>query len=352
MKMKVAIVGSDIEFMDRLAKIFQQRYSDKISLLIFSEEDSLYQSLEETHADIVLFDSNIAIESEKIPSGTVAGYLSSMPEVDEISGIPAICKYQKVEAIYNMLLSLYMGSSSDVKLKTNSEGVRVVLFTSVQGGSGTSLAAAAYASKKASEGRKIFYLNLEKFGNVDLYFQGDGRFSFSDVIYSLKSNKGNLMMKLENAVQKDSSGVDFFSSCKNAYDMIEFSDEELRQLVEEILCSGKYEELVIDLSGDLTERMLMLIRSYVDKIVYVTDGSLTGNRKFERFCEAAGVMEQKDGSSILSKTCLIYNRYSSKNSVQLGEAAVPVVGGIHRVEGIDGKKLVVQIAQTADFSKI
>lgn len=352
MKMKAAILGSDIEFMDRLAKILQQRYADKISLLMFSKKESLYQSLEETHADIVLFDSNMEIEHEKIPSGTVAGYLGSIPEVDEINGVPAICKYQKVETIYNMLLSLYRGSSSDVKRKTNGMGMRVVMFTSVQGGGGTSLAAASYASEKAAEGKKIFYLNLEKFGNVDLYFQGDGKLSFSDVIYTLKSNKGNLLMKLENAVQKDSSGVEFFSSCKNAYDMVEFSDGDLRQLIEEILCSGKYEEMVIDLSGDLSERMLMLIRNYVDRIVYVTDGSFTGNGKFERFCEAVGVMEQKENCNILNKMCLIYNRYSSKNSVQLGEAAVPVVGGIHRFEGVDGKKLVIQIAQTADFSKI
>lgn len=351
MKIKVAVLDPNIEFMNRLAKIFQQKYADRINLSIFSNQDALYQSLSENHIDLVLFDQSIKIEDDKIPAGVMAGYFSTMTDVDMIDGVSVICKYQKAEEIYKMMLNLYAEEASDVKLKKGDSDSRIILFTSVQGGSGTSTAAAAYAMSKAS-GKKIFYLNLEKFGDPNLYFKGKGKLSFSDMIYALKSKKGNLSIKLESAVQTDPTGVDFFNTCRNAYDMFEVTDEEIQPLLRGIAQLGRYNEIVVDLSGDMTERMLMLMRDYANKIVYVADGGRSGNDKFERFCETVRVIEQRQNISILDKTCLLYNRFSSKNGVQLETAAVPVIGGIHQFAGLGGRELSGKIAQMDVFSRI
>lgn len=344
MRLKVVIFDSDIEFMNRLADIFQKKYTDKINLSIFSDIDKMYQSLSGNSADVVLLGRPARIDAGRIPAGIAAGYLSAGPDIDKIEGFPAICKYQKAEAIYKLLLNLYAESASEVKLKKKAGNVRVVLFTSAQGGSGTSAAAASYAMHRAKE-KKVFYLNLEKFGDSGLYFIGDGKMSFSDVIYALQSRKGNLMMKMESALQTDSSGVDFFSSCRNVYDMFGLSDEDVQRLLQELSQIAAYEEIVVDLSGDMTERMVMLMRDHADKIVYVSDGSLTGNGKFERFCEAARVMEQREDYELLGKACLLYNRYSSRHSVQLQMTAIPVIGGIHRFEGAMGRELCEKIAR-------
>jgi cellulose biosynthesis protein BcsQ len=342
MKIRVAIVDSDTKFVNRLAKVFQQKYADKVSLSIFINKDTMYKGIDESQAKLVLFEQSVKIEEEKLPDGVTAGYLGTVPDVDEIDGFPAICKYQKIEELYKMMLSLYAEGVSDVKLRKSETEAKSVLFTSVQGGSGTSAVAAAYALRRAAE-IKIFYLNLEKFGDSSVYFRGDGKLSFSDIIYTLKSRKGNLAIKLESAVQTDPSGVDFFNSCRNAYDMSELTDAETATLLQEISHAGKYQEIVVDLSGDLTDRMVMLME-YVDKIVYVSDGSLIGNGKFERFCETIRVMEQRQNINILDKICLLYNRFSSKNGIQLEAAAVPVIGGIHRFGGLDGKELSKEIA--------
>lgn len=342
MKIRVAIVDSDTKFVNRLAKVFQQKYADKISLSVFSNKDTMYQGISESQAKLVLFEQSEGIEENKLPDGVIAGYLGTVPDADEINGFPVIYKYQKVEELYKMMLNLYAESVSDVKLKKSETKTRIVLFTSAQGGSGTSSAAAAYAFRRASEMR-IFYLNLEKFGDSNLYFQGEGKLSFSDIIYSLKSRKGNLAIKLESAVQTDVSGVDFLNSCRNAYDMSELTDTEIETLLKEICHAGKYQEIVVDLSGDLTERMVMLM-DHADKIVYVADGSRTGNGKFERFCETVRVMEQRQDVSILDKVCLLYNRFSSKSGIQLEAAAVLVIGGIHRFGGLDGRELSKEIA--------
>lgn len=348
MRIKAAMLDSNIEFMSRLSKIFQQKYPDKIALSMFTNEETLYQNLNKSHVDVVLFEQGTKINTEKIPDGVTVGYFSDIPEVEELEGFPAVCKYQRVEAIYKSIVGLCAEGSSNITLRKNDGGVKIVLFTSVQGGSGTSTAAAAYALRKAEEKRKVFYLNLEKFGNSGIYFSGEGKMSFSDVIFAVKSRKGNLRMKIESVTETDPSGVDFFHSCRNAYDMFEVTDEEVGILLTGISQTAKYEELVIDISGELTERMVMLMKEYADKIIYVADGSDTeiSNGKFERFCEAARVLEQRQGCDILSKTRLLYNRYSAKFSVPVETSAVLVLGGLNRFQGAGGKELVREISRT------
>lgn len=346
MKLKVAVVDQDINYMNRLQKNFQMKYTDNISMYIFSDVEKFYKSLKEMYVDVILIESSIGIDINKIPENITVGYMCDMLDVEEIDGIPAICKFQKIDTIYKLILGLYAENSSNIKMKKSGSQVKVILFTSVQGGCGTSSAAVAYAMKRASEQKKVFYLNLEKFGRTDWYFSGDGAMSFSDVIYSLKSRKSNLLIKLESATRTDQTGVEFFSTCKNAYDMLELKDAEIKDLIQGISQVKDYDELVIDLSGDLTERMQMIMEEYADAIVYVSDGSETGNGKFERFCEVIRLIEQRNEISILGKMTLLYNRYSSKSSTQLDKTPISVMGGIHRFEGVTGRALAEQIVQT------
>ena len=77
----------------------------------------------------------------------------------------------------------------------------VVIFTSPCGGVGTSTVAAACAIAHANMGKRVFYLNLEQCGTTDVFFQAEGNATMSDVIYSLKSRKANLLLKLESCIK-------------------------------------------------------------------------------------------------------------------------------------------------------
>lgn len=352
MKLKVAILDQDKDFMNRLSRAFQKRYEDKIRLMLFSDEKSLLETIKNTRADLLLIDYSTVSDMGKFPSDIVKGWLCDLPEVNEIDGVPAVCKYQNVENIYKSLVGIYAENSGNIVLKKNDSDVKIILFTSSQGGGGTSSAAAAYAFYSAKKGKKVFYLNLEKFGNADYYFSAEGTLSFSDVIYTLKSKNGNLALKLESVIQTDSSGVDFFHTCKNAFDMFELKDQEIENLISVISQVKKYDEIILDYSGDLTDRMVMLMQNCADRIIYISDGSMTGNGKFEKFCEAVHVLEQRNNWNILEKMTLLYNRFSSKTGKQMERTAVPVVGGIHRVEGVTGRELIQVIANDEMMSRI
>ena len=352
MKIKVAVLDQDKDFMSRLSRAFQKKYEDKISLMLFSDETSLTESLKNTRADFLLIDHSMTADIKKLAPGTVKGWFCDSPDVNEIDGIPAVCKYQNVENIYKSIFGIYAENSGNIVLKQNDSDTKIILFTSAQGGGGVSSAAAAYALYCAKNGRKAAYLNLEKFGNADHYFSAEGTLSFSDVIYTLKSKNGNLALKLESVIQTDSSGVDFFHACKNAFDMFELRDQEIENLISVISQVKKYDEIILDYSGDLTDRMIMLMQNCADKIVYISDGSRTGNGKFERFCEAVRVLEQRNDWNMLGKMVLLYNRFSSKTGRQMERTAVPVVGGINRFEGISGRELIQEIAKDEMISRI
>lgn len=352
MKLKVAIVSEDAHYLNRLLKNFQLKYADNVNMYIFSDKDAFYKSLKEVYVDVVLIENSLLENADSIPKGTAVGYLCDRPDVDEIDGAPAICKFQKASDMYKLMLGLYAEKSSNIKMKKRGSVVQVTMFMSAQGGSGTSTAAAAYALRHAANGKKMFYLNLEKFGQTDWYFSGDGVLSLSDVIYSLKSKKSNLIIKLESSIRTDKSGVDYFAPCKNAYDMQELKDEEIGTLIQGLSQVKAYDEIVIDLSGDLTERMQMLMREYADTIIYVCDGSMVGNGKFQNFCQVVRIMEQRQGENLLGKITLLYNRFSSKGSKQMQQMPVTVAGGIHRFEGISGRELAEQVAQTEAMLKL
>ena len=339
MKIKVAVFDKNTEYMKRLAKVFQKKYGERITLSLFSNEELLYEGLKETPAELLLIDQDIKLDETMIPQGLTIGYLSKNPAVEEINGIPTIGKYQKAEEIYNQMISLYAEKAGRVSLKKTDLKSRVLLFTSAQGGSGVSTTAVAYALRRAEEKKKVLLLNLEKFGSSDMYFFGEGNLSFSDIIYSLKSKNSNLLLKLESSIQMDPSGIDFFKDCKNAYDMFELEDSEIEELVCGIAQVKKYDEIVIDYAEDATGRLLRIIQDFTDKVIYVSDGTPSGNRKFERFCEVARVLESRTDRKILNKMNLLYNRYSSKNSEQIERTAVPVAGGIQRIEGLSGRAL-------------
>lgn len=352
MRLKVAILDRDKDFLNRLSQAFQKRYEDKISLYLFSDDMSLIMTLQNTKVDILLVDHSTLSDVEKLPDDIVTGWLSDLSEVNEIDGIPAICKYQNIENIYKSIIAVYAEKSGNIVLKHNDSETSIILFTSPQGGAGTSSVAAAYALHSAARKKKVFYLNLEKFGNPDLYFSADGTMSFSDVIYTLKSKNGNLALKLESIIQTDSSGVDFFHTCKNAFDMFELKDHEIEKLISAITQVKKYDEIILDYSEELNERMMLLMQNCADKIVCISDGSKTGNGKFERFCEAVRVLEERNEWKILGKMILLYNRFSSKTGKQMERAAIPVAGGIHRFEGVTEKELIHQIENDEMISRI
>ena len=355
MKIKTVILDGDRNYIDRILQYFQVHYADKMELSVFSDPASLYGELQEQKPDILLADSRMPVDRTKLQDSHVPVFarLCESPDIEEIEGDPAICKYQKADTLFKQILGLYADQSGQMKFREGSSAEQVFLFCSAQGGSGTTAAAAAYALYLAGkEGKQVCYLDLQPFGDSEQYFSGDGSASLSDVIYALKSRKSNLAMKLESAMKTDRSGVDYFAPCRTACDFMELKDDEIRRLLQAISQMKEYDALVLDISGDLDDRKLRLMQEHADRIIAVNDGSETGNSKFRKFYEVLRIQEERTGKDFLSGMGILYNRFSSRTGRQLEQSPVTILGGIHRYEGISGRDLIEAMQENPALGQI
>ena len=352
MKIFIALFDKDEIYASRLLKGLQMGYAKQTSVKCFSDEKLFISELETQYFDIAIMDQACMHLKSYVPDRTITALLVKDNSIEEVGGIPTIGRFQGVDNIFKKIVSVYAENSSGVKVKGYDKDSKRMLFTSAQGGTGTSTLAAAYAIYLANKGEKVFYLNLETFGTASSFFEGSGAGSFSDVIYALKRTTVNFPIKLQSIIKKDSCGVEFVDGCRNAFDMLELQDSEISKLMEGISTVNNYDVIIIDYSGALTSRQQKLLKEYSDSVIYVNDGSQIGNIKFNKFCEALHVIEKKQNCSILKKVGLVYNRFSSQTSTQLVQLPVALLGGIHRIEGLSGRDLANELSRHEMMSNI
>jgi MinD-like ATPase involved in chromosome partitioning or flagellar assembly len=195
------------------------------------------------------------------------------------------------------------------------------------------------------------YLNLEKFGSSDAFFEAEGQFDMSDIIYALKSRKTNLSMKIESCVKQDKSGVYFFSKSKVALDMFEINDEDVTRLINELKLTGSYDYIIVDVDFSMNQETMKLYKEG-SAVVWVGDGSELSNTKIQRAYEAIKIKEQNAEVPLFNRVCLIYNKFSSKTGKSVGDIGIRDIGGAQMFTHATTKQIIEQLSSNDMFNKI
>lgn len=352
MKIRLAVLEPDKSYLSRVASVFNAKYADKLEIYSFTEEKTALAALEKDHIDVFLANEAFAIDKETLPERCGFAYLVEMPGIESLRGENALCKFQKAELIYKKVLGIFSDQASAITGMMHSDsGTKMTAFFSAAGGCGCTTAAAAYAAHLAGTGKKVLYLNLETFGNPDMLFQGEGQGSFGDIIYAVKSRKGNLYLKIESSVKRDPSGVYFFSGTSTALDMNELKEEEKRRILTELKTSCDYECVVLDLDFSLNEEFLSILDECA-QLVLVSDGSRTANEKTSRMLFALNILEQQSGKKWMMRMGVLYNRFSSATSEKLKGCDIREIGGIRRYEGYGPRQLVRELSALPVFDRL
>lgn len=352
MRIRLAILEQDAVYLNRLESAFNVKYADKLEIYSFTDRDIALQSLREKKIDVFLANETFDIEETELPSNCGFAYLVETADIETIKNTVAVCKFQKAELIYRQVLGLFSEKAAAVTgVHMDGEGGRVLAFVSAAGGTGSSVAAAACAMNFAQKGKKALYLNLEKFGSADVFFQAEGSATLGDVIYAIKSKKGNLSMKLESTVKHDASGVFFYSPTKLALDTAELSPDEIQQIISVLKMSGGYDYIILDLDFSMDKSTLKILDE-CNTIVFVADGSPVSNVKLERVIASLDVIEEQTDRKILMRCGILYNRFSSRTSQKAQVSGLREFGGISRYEGFDTQKLLQQIKTQPVFDTL
>jgi len=352
MKIKVAVLDDNKNYLSRLSVAFTGKFADKLEIYSFSALEGALMGLVENKIDVLLASDTFDVDVAKIPSGCGFAYFVYSPDVKTLRNQKTICRYQKAEMIYKEILGIYSEKATDIGFRMDGDGnIKICTLTSACGGTGASTLAVGFAKRLAKVGKRVLYLNLESFGNSDLYFSGEGQFSFGDIIFSLKSKKVNLAIKMESYVKEDSSGVYFYSSSLNALDMAEITKEDIEQLISAIKTMNSYDYVVIDTGFSFSSTAVEIFNQSND-IIFVSDGSEVANEKFMRVYNAIEIFDGQKNAKTLSKISLIYNKFSNKTGKIISDSNIRTLGGIVRYENATTEQVVSQVSNSDDLAKI
>lgn len=353
MKIKVIILEKDTVYLSRIATAFNIKYADKLEIYSFTEKEIAIEFAAKSKVDVFLANEGIDIETGELPTNCGFAYLVESMEIESIKNEMAICKFQKVELIYKQILSIFSEKVTDITgiHLNDTEEKAVIAFVSASGGTGSSVAAAACAMNFTKKGKKVLYLNLEKYGSADVFFSAEGISNLGDIIYAIKSKKGNLSMKLESTVKQDASGVYFYSPTKVALDFAELTKEEIQKLIKDIKMFGGYDYIILDLDFSLDSGDMKILQG-CNKVVFVSDGTEISNLKLSRVMECLNIMEQQSEAKFLMRCYILYNRFSSQTSKVMEIKEVKELGGIKRYEGLTVKQLLQQVADMTVFDRL
>ena len=169
---------------------------------------------------------------------------------------------------------------------------------------------------------------MTPFDSPDFFFNGEGQYSMSDIIYAVKTKKNNLTFKLESSVRIDQSGVFFYSQPPLALDMLEMDTDNKQTLINEFLGSSLYDVIVIDNPFSLERNSFdfeLMRQSY--SITIVSDGSLSANLKTKRMIDSLITLEESNDIFITNRMFIFYNRFSSQSGQMIEDTTVKRLGG-------------------------
>ncbi|MCI8669371.1 MAG: AAA family ATPase [Lachnospiraceae bacterium] len=353
MKIRVAIFEKDELYLRKITAVFNKKYLDKIQIYCVTNFDLLKKILEDNKIDVLLSNEEFDINIEILPKRCGFAYLTESNEIEQWKDNIAIGKYQHIDLIYKAILNIYAEKAAD--LGVNKEVINnmtnIYTFVSASGGTGSSTIAAAASINVAKTGKKVLYLNLEKFGNVNVFFQAEGNGNLSEAIYAVKSRRSNLLLKLESNIKVASNGVNFFDNCKNSFDIMELTREDINLLIYHLTSSKLFDCIIIDCDFEISD-MIIEILKMSSVIYFVNDGSKISNEKFMNVYNTLEIYEQQKDIRILDKITVFYNKFRNKTSTMIENNDIKIIGGIKMYDGASAEQVIEEISSMSILKDI
>lgn len=356
MKIRVAIIDNDNNYLERISSSLGSLYADKLEVYFFTDVKVATEKItsKRNFADVVLCGVEFEVDPKIFSKNSAFAYFCDASDVESYNGCKAVGKYQRIDKIYKEILGLYSENANNTlvyKGKGNSN-CNVIVFLSASGGVGTSTVAVSCAMRCCKNGQKALYLNFEKLGCTNVFFNADGAGNFDSVLYSIKSKNSNLPVKLESEVKHSYDGVDFFDDCKIALDKQSINAEDINKLLNNLILKDDYNRIIIDTDFSFDSTQLAILNK-ADKIIFVSDGSEISNVKTLSALKSFEVLEnQSEEINILKKSQLLYNKFSSKSGKKLTDININTIGGINKIEGLSEKNLAMKISEYSVLDNI
>jgi len=289
MRVKLLIATVDIIYAGQLADNISEFHADKIDVSICSTLDGMQEALSKRKYNVALMDLEMINYLDTSCIHLPMLLWSENEDTEDTNDLPdefeRIRKHQRISSIVAIILERYAKISGG-SFSPGSGQANITTVWAPAGGVGKTTVALAYALANVSEGKDVFYLNLENFSSVPGCFNETGK-SISRVFEMLENHDGNVKMLVQGISCRD-SGITYLCGPENFDDMCILTDENVNEVI--TTCSELTNELVIDLSCIYDTRTRMAFE-LADKILIVTDMTVAAEVKLAQFISQNNVYE-------------------------------------------------------------
>lgn len=336
MNIKIAILDSDINYLERLSGVLQQY--DELLVSVFTKKETLEQAMEQNAFQIVLFypdvsENRICFGEEVMPICLCDDEVKNWKLYPQMA---VIQKYQRISSIYKEILKCYAEYADDNGMDFYREGsAKTIAVYSPVGGSGKTTIALAIAKKLHGMNKRVLFLSVEQLDGATVYFPVKEE-GITRLIETLNGNN-NFRMTLKGILKENAEGLLYIEGFEKLVDYEDVSREEIETVINKIKQCDVCDYLIID-TGSCLDEITKTVLETVDKIVLVQRNSENADAKMKLFDRQVWVSEQKE------RMCVVKN-FAEQNKKGYELPQLPIVGVVHNYGTILSNDLLNYIEQ-------
>lgn len=302
MMIKVVLACDNKSYVNKLSECFQRYYFDTVDLACFTDKDALKEYMQREICDIYLYGKGY----EGLEGSAVAIKLvEETPEREH-----QIFMYQNMDSVVRKLAVVKAELQETFKARMEDNGeTKVVTFLSASGGVGKTASAVDFAKKKAAEGKKVLFLSVERVPSYERYFETKVSVPLSDIMFYLKTGKGNVPAKIESSFTQDESGVYYWRTPDNLMDLLEMKADEWKDLLQQVTATKFMDMVVVDTDIAFNADVIYILERS-DRLICISDNSEQDIERIKYLKQGFLAIEHKRNITLTDRLEIINNCYT------------------------------------------
>jgi cellulose biosynthesis protein BcsQ len=262
-KYNLVLLDEELDYLNNLMNYISQNYSYKFNVVSFTELKYMEEYLNKNNkVDIILISPNLYDEQVVLRHGTSLIFLVAS-ENQSVKSYPFVKKYQAADKICGEIIRIFENAEAETKLVKDESLTKVITVYSPIGGIGKTTLSLSMAENLSQKSKKVLYISLEPIQSYPVFLkQKSSKFSFSDVLFSIKQKDNEVLDIISKGIIKDSdTGIFYFNPVDSILELEDLSSQDIKDLIEAINSSRLFQYMVIDLPATMNTKYYELFRN-------------------------------------------------------------------------------------------
>lgn len=294
-KQKFAILDMEESYACNLMDYLSEHQIVPFEILVFAGVEELAAYTRQNTVDLLLVSAKMMCEEIRRMNIRKIMVLSEGEVAEECSGYPSVYKYQSSESLVAEVMNCYARQDTAQPVFPMKREMSVIGVYSPVGRCGKTSFALTLGQVLA-QSRRVLYINMEDYAGFHTLFEREAPSDLSDVLYFLRQNRGNVLMKLNSALQR-LGDLDCIAPPQSSQDIREIRAEEWTRLLEDLSSYSNYQVIILDIGQPVGDVFSLLAQCGVIYMPVCTD--VMSEAKVEQYEQQLRDMEYAE---ILDKT--------------------------------------------------